>query len=74
MEKTRVEITKLPDTGRAYKDEKERGVVIEAMNLLKGVTGTLLGSLAVSAQISNVLICIFLILLGPAFVIELLDR
>ncbi len=75
MGKTTEESIRLtPDAGPAQEDEEERGLVIEAMSLLKGFAGTLLGSLAVSAQISNVLVCLFVIVLGPAFVVGLLGR
>jgi hypothetical protein len=75
MGKTTGEITRhAPDAGPAHEDEEGRGLVIEALSLLKGVAGTLLGGLAVSAQISNVLICLFVLLLGPAFVVGLLGR
>lgn len=75
MGKTTVEIIiPTPDASPAQAGEEERGLVVEAMSLLKRVTGTLLGSLAVSAQISNVLVCLFVILLGPAFVLGLLAR
>lgn len=48
--------------------------VAEVMLLLKRITGTILGSLAFGAQISNVLICLFVILVGPASIIGLLNQ
>ena len=75
MGKTTVEVIRhSPDVIPAHAGDEERRLVIEAMSLLKRVAGTLLGSLAVSAQISNVLLCLFMILLGPAFVLGLLAR
>ena len=48
--------------------------VITAMRLLKKVVGILLGSLAVGAQISNVIICLCMMLVGPTVIVELLVR
>jgi hypothetical protein len=46
--------------------------VLGLMGLVIQITGTLLGSLAVSAQIGNLLVCICLMFFGPAFIIKLL--
>jgi hypothetical protein len=41
------------------------------MRRLKKVTGAVLGCVAVGAQVASVLTCIFIILLGPAFIVKL---
>lgn len=77
MGKTTVEITRLSrDVNAAQADEDARvhRFVIDALRLLKQVTGILLGSLAVSAQVGNVLICLSVMFMGPAFIIGLLCR
>jgi hypothetical protein len=42
------------------------------MHWLKNVAGAFLGSVAVGMQVVNVLICIFIILLGPAYIVKLM--
>lgn len=44
------------------------------MRVLKRTSGTLLGSIAVSTQIVNILVCVFGIFIGPAFIINLFTR
>jgi hypothetical protein len=46
-------------------------MVIKLILWVERLTGALLGSLAVGAQMANVLICVFVILLGPTFVLKL---
>lgn len=43
-------------------------MVISFMRLLEKLTGLLLGGLAISVQIGNILICIIAICFGPALV------
>jgi hypothetical protein len=56
--------------GRVYR----AAGVVNLMRLVGRLTGAILGGLAISVQIGNVLICVFLILLGPGLVITLLNR
>jgi hypothetical protein len=44
------------------------------LRLLERLIGAMLGGIAVGVQVGNVLICIFLLLLGPAFVVGLFTR
>lgn len=46
--------------------------VTSFMRLLKRVTGAVLGSLAVSAQVTNTLICLSMLFVGPTFILEVL--
>lgn len=41
---------------------------------MRKITGSLLGAAAVGAQVGNALVCITVLLLGPAVVIGLLAR
>jgi hypothetical protein len=49
-------------------------MLAKLMQLLEKLTGVILGGLAVSIQFGNALICIFILVLGPAFVIGLLGQ
>lgn len=49
-------------------------MIIRLLHLIERLTGALLGSLCVGVQLGNVLVCIFVLLLGPAVVIELLPQ
>lgn len=42
------------------------------VRLTENLTGSLLGSLAVSAQVGNMLICLAVIFIGPAAILKLL--
>jgi hypothetical protein len=56
-----------------YLDEvKAAPVVTQPALLLEKLTGVVLGGIAVSVQIGNVLVCVSILLLGPAFVLGLL--
>jgi hypothetical protein len=46
-------------------------MVLKLMHWLERLTGAILGSFAVGMQMVNVLICIFVILMGPALVLKL---
>lgn len=43
-------------------------MITKLMRLLERLAAALLGSLCVSVQLANILICIFLLLMGPAFI------
>jgi hypothetical protein len=47
-------------------------MIAKSMRLLEKITGAMLEGVAVSVQIGNFLICVFMLLLGPAFIIRLL--
>lgn len=44
------------------------------MHSLEQLAGALLGGIGVGIQVGNVLVCIFMIVLGPAFVIGLFTQ
>lgn len=44
------------------------------IRLLEILSGSFLGGLAVSAQVGNVLICVLMLLAGPAFILGILTR
>ena len=46
-------------------------MLINWMLWLKKVTSVFLSSVAVGMQVVNVLVCVFVIFLGPAFIIKL---
>jgi hypothetical protein len=49
-------------------------MITRLLHLLQQLTGTLLGFVGVGIQLGNVLICIFMLLLGPTFVVGLFTR
>jgi hypothetical protein len=67
-----VELRQDADVKRAKDKAGVLESVTDSVRLLKRVVGVLLGSLAVGTQVSNVLVCLFVIFMGPAFIIELL--
>jgi hypothetical protein len=44
------------------------------MLLVEKLTGAILGGTAVTVLVGNILICVFMLLLGPTFIVELLAR
>ena len=63
-----------PDGSQVDKESSLPESVARFMRVLKKISGTLLGSIAVSTQIVNVLVCVFVIFVGPAFIFNLLSR
>lgn len=60
---------------RELDDTLEGGTMItRLLHLLEQLTGALLGSVGMSVLVGNVLVCIFLMAMGPAFVVELFTR
>lgn len=49
-------------------------MIIKLLHLLEHLIGILLGGLGVGVQLGNVLVCIFMIVLGPAFVVRILAQ
>jgi hypothetical protein len=50
----------------------EGGVMFSRLlHFLRQLSGALLGGIGISIQVGNILICIFLLMLGPAFVVDL---
>jgi hypothetical protein len=49
-------------------------MLIKLIQLLEKLTGAVLGGVGLGIQLGNVLVCLFTILLGPAFVIGLFSR
>ena len=77
MGKTTKKIMGLSRDTNAMPANDETGVlgfIINAMLLLKQVFGLLLASFVVGAQAGNILICLLVIFMGPAFIIGLLAR
>jgi hypothetical protein len=59
----------------AYLEEvKTAPMVTQVAVLLEKLTGVVLGGIAVSVQIGNVLVCVSVLMLGPAFVLGLLPN
>jgi hydrogenase/urease accessory protein HupE len=50
----------------------EKTMLIKFARLTEVIAGYLLGSLAVSMPVGNILICVFVILFGPAFILGFL--
>jgi hypothetical protein len=49
-------------------------MVTRLMHLLSHLMGAVLGSVAVGAQMVNLLVCVCLLLLGPAFIVDFFVR
>lgn len=49
-------------------------VVIALMRVLQKTAGSLLGASAVTLQLGNILICVFMLLAGPTVILKLLLR
>ncbi len=45
-------------------------MLIKLLHLVESLTGALLGCLGLGLQVGNVVICVLMILLGPAFIIS----
>ena len=58
----------LTETGEAA------SLVTKPVLLLERLTGAVLGGAATTALVGNVLVCIAMLLLGPAFIIEMLVK
>lgn len=63
-----------PDAGGTRNSTTVLERVAEVMCLLRRITGAMLGVLAFGTPITNVLICLFIVFVGPSFIIELLPR
>ena len=63
-----------PETDGGSQANKKGGLLERLMSILKRTSGTLLGSIAVSTQIVNVLVCVFGIFVGPAIVVDFFSR
>lgn len=46
-------------------------MMAKSMRVFEKITGAILGGAAVSVQVGNLLICIFMLLLGPTYIIRL---
>lgn len=44
------------------------------IRLIEMLSGSLLGGLAMSVQVGNVLICVLMLLAGPAFILGILSH
>jgi hypothetical protein len=44
------------------------------MHLLGHLAGGVLGAFGVGAQVGNILVCVSVLLAGPAFIVDLLTR
>ena len=60
-----------PRLAAGDRKEARNPMVLKLMHWLERLTGAILGSFAVGMQMVNVLICIFVILMGPALVLKL---
>lgn len=49
-------------------------MIIKLMHLLEKLTGVMLGAVGIGVQVGTVLICLFMILLGPAFIIDVFPK
>jgi hypothetical protein len=49
-------------------------MIAKSIRLVEKFSGSLLGGVAVSAQLGNVLVCVLILIAGPAFVLGLLPR
>ncbi|MDT4967843.1 MAG: hypothetical protein QOJ64_2580 [Acidobacteriota bacterium] len=58
-----------------YPNERRKAAALaEVMFQLEKLVGAILGGTAVTVILGNMLICLSLLLLGPAFILELLAR
>lgn len=71
MKKRDTEFNEHSQRNDRMSDGARSPVLAYVMRRLGEITGALLGGVAVSAQIGNILICLFIILWGPAFIIGL---
>ncbi len=49
-------------------------MLTKLVRLLERLTAALLGSLGVGVQVTNVMICVLVILLGPAFIFSFIPQ
>lgn len=49
-------------------------MLIKSINLIGKISGSLLGAIAVSVQVGNILICVMALFFGPAIVLRLMAR
>jgi hypothetical protein len=77
MEKTVTELDgRLPEPDEVQANKKSDPLdhLARFMRVLERTSGTLLGSIAVSTQIVNILVCVFGIFVGPTVIVNYLAR
>jgi hypothetical protein len=60
----------VPCARRKFDDTLEGGTMIRLLHLLERLIGALLGGVGMGVMVGNVLVCLVLLVLGPAFVVE----
>lgn len=53
---------------------RDKSKLMSCVLMLQRFLGVMLSSIAVSAQVGNVLVCVSLLLLGPAVILEFLPK